>query len=140
MNTPGAGAVTGASLRQLDYWSRLGIFGGTARAGTGSGTQRDWDDVALVMLRAMVLLANIWGVPRYRHLMGLERQMQEWALGHSGSFTGCWLVLSEEGKFLVPFWATREVSPAATLIDLGACQRYVEEARNQLEPYLRATG
>lgn len=130
MNTPSAGMVTGATLRQLDYWSRLGLFGGKASAGAGSGTQRDWDGVAVVLLRALVLFAGIWGVPRYRHLVGLEDRMREWALGHNGSFVSCWLVVSEHGFELVPSWA-RSVSPAAVVVDLGACQAYVASVRDQ---------
>jgi hypothetical protein len=129
--------VTGASLRQLDYWSRLGLFEGGARAGGGSGTQRDWDDVAVVLLRALVLFSQIWGVPRYRRLVGLESRMQQWALGHNGSFASCWLVVRHDGWELVPSWA-RNTATAAVVIDLGECQLYTEEARNQLEPYLRA--
>jgi hypothetical protein len=138
MNTPTAGAVSGATLRQLDYWSRLGIFGGKARAGGGSGTQRQWDEVAVVLLRALVYLGTLCGSPRYRRMVGAEEKMRGWAATHDGHFTGCWLVVNEFDVLVVPasyVWA-HPISPAAVVIDLGACQQYVNEVQDQLSRYL----
>jgi hypothetical protein len=140
VGTPAAAALSGASLRQLDYWSRMGIFSGAARAGGGSGTQRHWDDIQLVLLRAMVELGNLWGVPRYRYLVGAEDRLRSWAEAHNGRFDGCWMVLTTDHEVtLMPRWA-RAFSPAACIIDLEGCQDYVTEVRAQLGPLLRAAG
>jgi len=48
------GQVPGLSLRQIDYWERIGAIAPSVAAADGSGTYRAWSDRDVQRLRAII--------------------------------------------------------------------------------------
>lgn len=58
LSAPEVCRVTGASYRQLDYWSRTGVLR-AAREARGSGTQRRYTIIQARVARVLFILARL---------------------------------------------------------------------------------
>ncbi len=56
MNSADAMIRSGATYRQLDYWTREGLL--HPIGGTGSGFSREWPDAEVAVLRRMVAVVR----------------------------------------------------------------------------------
>jgi hypothetical protein len=121
MRSPEVCTRTGASYRQLDYWSRLGLFGGTD--GLGSGSQRDWEDHQVVLVRAFVLISRLLAHPAYTRFKGADALVRE-AWQKRPDLAGYWLVITPEGITVLPNLGLAE---AIVLVDLGVCAQQVQD-------------
>jgi hypothetical protein len=106
---------TGVTYRQLDYWSRLGLFGFKAAPGMGSGAQRDWEDHQVVLVRALVLISQM-SHPAFNRFAIEPLVLSAWLI--DPDLNGWWLVCTP-GAVEV----TQHVPAVAALllVDLGAC-------------------
>lgn len=124
MRTPKVSKVTGATFRQLDYWARLGLFGGEVTS-KGSGSNREWDPVQVILAKALSLLSRLGASAKYGRLRRIEPALR--ALHATNpDLNDCWLILTEDRAFVSqgPFYAT-----AGIVIDLSYCARAVLKAK-----------
>lgn len=123
MNSAHVALASGATYRQLDYWVRLGVFGGGTQAG-GSGTVRSWTEPQAVLVRALVLLSRIQR-PDYGRFKGAEDKIIA-AWEHDNDLEGVWLILAPGTVYVGSLFFTAE---AAVVVDLAACLTHVRAIR-----------
>lgn len=122
MRSPQACAVADVTYRQLDYWSRIGLFDGKT-VGRGSGTQRSWDEPQVIALCAVRLITGLGQIQvrRLHDAVGLIRERWE----ADPYLRDAWLIISrdEVRVDVVPAVA----GPVATVVNLEACAAQVRE-------------
>jgi DNA-binding transcriptional MerR regulator len=78
MNSAEAMSRSGATYRQLDYWTRQGLL--KPVGGTGSGSVRDWSRVEVDVMARMVALVECGLSPRQAEAIARMRPGQEMTL------------------------------------------------------------
>jgi hypothetical protein len=63
LSTPELCYLTGASYRQIDYWTRTGVLTPAVPA-TGQGSERGWSEASIAPCRALVALSIASGSNR----------------------------------------------------------------------------
>lgn len=116
-------ARTGATYRQIDYWTRMCLFS-AGRVGGGSGSRREFDDPEVVLVRALVLISRL-SHPAYRRFVDVLPQLRE-AWEGDPELRGYWLVMTADVVLVVHH--SRDAVPldvAVLMVDLGACAEVV---------------
>lgn len=95
LNTDDVAAMVGATYRQVDYWTRLGVLRPT-QAYRGSGTPRVWSPLDL---RVAAVVAQL-------RRLGAEvdtiREAAAWLYDNLDRVTGGWIILTPLRLFPTP--------------------------------------
>ena len=126
LSTEEVAAYAGCSLRQCDYWVRLGVLIPTVPA-RGSGTQRRYDRTEARI--TWVITAANSGRQRRGNVAPLA-EVAAW-LRANGAWSG-WLVIGEHGAGIASHAADlldelARLGPVVTLVDLDACPSFAAD-------------
>ena len=121
-------ALAGVSYRCLDYWERVGRFGPPRGRGSGGDRRRRFAPHEVVLARAYVVLATV-----VRGRVSDERCAEL-----AGEVLAAWVrdpaldgvrLIIEPGRAFVGY---RTKAPAALIVNLASCARYVAQREAEL--------
>lgn len=114
-------ALTGCTVRQINYWDHQGRFGRQLGRGSGADKHRRFTFPEVVLVRAYVLAAQVMPQATWDERCWPLADQVTAAWEHDESLAGVRLVVEADRAYV----GFRTRAPAALIVNLAACARHV---------------